>query len=327
MRRRRRMAAGLAFTLLTLQVLVAPAGATARSEHDRIVAYWTEGRMKSAIPRDLARDASGRIQPRARPGTGGGVTGASWRNGGPVLDKTGKVYFVMGGSAYVCSGSVINDQGRNGSSMVLTAGHCAIDETNATFATNWLFIPNFDGSPTFTCADTVYGCWTAQALVVHYGYAHAGSFDTQATTHDWAFAVVGPGGKSSSQLDTTVGDYPIRFSGTTAGDRLAAFGYPAAGKYKGKDLTYCAGNIFTDAWNEDLTWGMGCTMTGGSSGGPWFFGLNESDGTGGTVSSLTSYGYSGVKNLYGPMFNAQTQATYNAARTTTSNTIVGTAAP
>ena len=80
----------------------------------------------------------------------------------------------------------------------------------------------------------------------------AGSFNTQATLHDFAFAVVGPGGKSgTAQLDTTVGSFPITFSGDFSGQKLYAFGYPAAGKYHGNDLVYCAGNVFTDEFNGD----------------------------------------------------------------------------
>ena len=55
-----------------------------------------------------------------------------------------------------------HDGGRPGYSMVLTAGHCAIDETNGQFATNWMFIPAFDSAPTYTCSASLpYGCWTA----------------------------------------------------------------------------------------------------------------------------------------------------------------------
>jgi hypothetical protein len=214
---------------------------------------------------------------------------------------------------------------------VLTAGHCAVDETNGAFATNWMFMPDWDAQPaTFStaCSGTLYGCWTATALVVHYGFAHAGGFNEQATTHDWAFAVVGDGGKNNSQLDA-LGAFGIQFSGVSSGNRLAAFGYPAGGKYSpGNDLTYCAGAIFQDQYNANKTWGMPCDMTGGSSGGPWLAGFNESDGSGGTASSLNSYGYTQgflKNNMYGPKFNANTQATFTAAKTANSNTVVGTA--
>jgi hypothetical protein len=330
--------------LLLLAIAAAPVAAApparadaARAEHERIVRFWTPERMASAKPRDFVRTPTGfkpAAKPEKPPGGGGGggsaVTGAAWTKGGPVADRVGKVYFTMGGSSYQCSGSVAND-GREGFSLVLTAAHCAYDEVATAFASNWIFIPawgqqsvGFQGVDCTRYDATVYGCWTAQALVVHHGYASAGSFNTQATTHDFAFAVVGPGGKSrTAHLDGAVGSYPISFDPLQTGWRAAAFGYPAAGKYKGNTLTYCAGPTITDAYNGNLTWGVGCDMTGGSSGGPWFNGLNETNGSGGTLSSLNSYGYSGIRNMYGPRFNATTQAVYNAANSATSNTIVG----
>ncbi len=316
----------LVLGLATIPISVAPAMARDldRSGHDRVVSHWTAERLASATPRDFVRDAKRGFRPAARPGGGGGgsVTGVSWTKGGQILKASGKVYFEMGTSAYVCSGAVAND-GRTGYSLVLTAAHCAYDEAAREFATNWLFIPEFDGAPTFTCSSTIHGCWTASALVVHDGYASAGGFNTQATVHDFAFAVVGPGGRSgSAQLDATVGSFPIAFSGVSIGDKLYAFGYPAAGKYKGKDLTYCAGPIFEDSNNQDLTWGMACGMTGGSSGGPWLSTFSETTGSG-TLSSVNSYGYSGVRNMYGPKFGSTTQSVHSAADTATGNTVVG----
>ena len=63
------------------------------------------------------------------------------------LRASGKVWFEMGTDAYICSGAVVHDT-RSDYSLVLTAGHCAYDETNRAFATNWMFIPQFDSNPT-----------------------------------------------------------------------------------------------------------------------------------------------------------------------------------
>ena len=209
---------------------------------------------------------------------------------------------------------------------MLTAGHCVWDSKKG-FVTNWMFVPDFDAQPVGgyppACNNTAYGCWTAAALVVHNGFASQRNFTSQATQYDWGFAVVGPGGKSgSAQLDSTVGSYPIQYSGVSSGDRLAAFGYPAAAPYDGTDLVYCAGSIFQDANNANSTWGMKCDMTGGSSGGPWLDGLDEANGNGGTLSSVNSYRYSGGDSMYGPKFNTSTQATYNAANGAVLNTVV-----
>ena len=312
----------LVVALVVLPSLAAPAlaGDPARARHNAIVAHWTEARLKAATPRDFKLHSVRSPGGKKKPVGGGTVVGASWTKGGAILHASGKVYFEMAGSGWVCSGTAARDT-RTGYSLVLTAGHCAYDETNGGFATNWLFIPEFDSAPTFTCASTTWGCWTAQALVVNSGFATAGSFNTQATVNDFAFAVVGPGGKSGGQLDVAAGSLPIAFGGVSAGNVLDAFGYPAAGKYHGNDLTYCAGPISQDVFNQNLTWGMDCDMTGGSSGGPWLSSFSEATGSG-TLSSLNSYGYSGIRAMYGPKFNASTQSVYNAADGATSNTIV-----
>jgi len=326
MRNRVVFAAMLVLAISPVLATTAMAKDPAHLKHERTVAYWTSARIAAATPRDFVRSGHA-FRPAAKPikpppgGGGSAVTGASWTRGGDIIEGTGKVVFTMGGGDYICSGTTTRDQ-RTGASIVLTAGHCAYDETARAFATNWMFIPNFDASPTYTCSATKWGCWTATALVVHDGYASAGSFNTQATAHDWAFAVVGTGGKTNQHLDSKVPSFGISFGTVSAGDRLAAFGYPAAGKYHGSDLTYCAGTVFTDTANSNLTWGMGCDMTGGSSGGPWLEGISETTGNGGLLSSLNSYGYSGVRNMYGPKFNANTSATWTRAQSATGNTIV-----
>ena len=147
----RRLALGAILVLVALP-MAAPVAAKdpAKAEHERIVAYWTPARMQSAIPRDFVK-AGDKFEPRARPGGdgggGGAVTGASWTQGGPILARSGKVFFTLSGVRYVCSGSVASDS-RSGFSLVLTAGHCAYDEVARKFATNWMFYPAWDTNPT-----------------------------------------------------------------------------------------------------------------------------------------------------------------------------------
>ncbi|CAN5548272.1 peptidase [soil metagenome] len=309
------------------------AAAKARAEHARVIAYWTAERIANAKPRDFVRTAAGTFKPAAKPdnpgskpggggGGGGGTTtvvkGASWTGGGPVVDRTGKVLFTMGGGNYVCSASGVADS-RNGFSLILTAAHCAYDEVANAFATNWIYVPSFDTAPTFTCAQSAYGCWTTAGggLVVHSGYTTAGGFNTQATIHDFAIAFVGPGGKNGTTLLESLGTYGISYPAISTGGSVHAFGYPAAGKYKGRDLTYCAGPTFNDQYNEGKTWGIACNMTGGSSGGPWLADFTQSGG--GTLTSLNSYGYSGLSNMYGPKFNLATKAVFDTANASATN--------
>jgi hypothetical protein len=313
-------AALLTILALLLPLAVAPVAArdpqaSAKAEQQRIADYWTAERIAGAKPRDFIRTSDGKFVPKAKPGSGG--TGASWTGGGTVVGRTGKVLFTMDGSNWVCSASAVND-GRSDYSLILTAGHCAYDETNGGFATNWTYVPSYDTSPTFTCANTTYGCWMAQGLVVDSGFATAGGFNTQATVHDFAIAIVGAG-TNGTQLDASPrGSYKILYPAISTGGTVHAFGYPAAGRYHGSDLTYCTGPTFNDANNANKTWGIACNMTGGSSGGPWL----ATFATDPTLTSLNSYGYSGLSNMYGPKFNSNTLAVFNRADSTTGNSVV-----
>jgi hypothetical protein len=303
------------------------------AHHAKVVKYWTPERIKNAKPRDFVFDqAKGTYKPAAKPAPpsgGGTVTGASWTGAGDILKGTGRVLFTLGGSDYICSGSVVAES-NTGRSIVLTAGHCASENDGTTKATNWMFIPSFDTAPTYTCAQTTHGCWVADAIFGDAAFLNAGGFNNTAVQHDWAFAVVSTGGKTATsglQLDTTVGvKFPIAFSGVNPGDTLSAFGYPAAGRYKGNDLTFCRGSIGQDAQTSSTTWSMPCNMTGGSSGGPWVSTSNTATYAQGvtTLRSLNSYGYSGVSNMYGPKFNGNAQAVYNAAVNDPTNAPAGT---
>ncbi|HSG86501.1 MAG TPA: trypsin-like peptidase domain-containing protein, partial [Candidatus Limnocylindrales bacterium] len=240
---------------------------------------------------------------------------------GAILKGTGRVFFVMAPFLYSCSGTVVQD-GRAGYSLVLTAGHCVSDKGK--FATQWIFIPEYDSNPIEygDCGNSKYGCWTAQALFVHENFASQKRFNDTAVIHDFAFALMGPGGKSgTASLETTVGSFPIAFSGPTTGTTLSAFGYPASSPYDGLQLTYCRGPIGQDPGTGNATWSMACDMTGGSSGGPWVSGDPLTNSA--TLRSLNSYGYSGVDNMYGPKFGSRAQAVYDAANgTATSDTRV-----
>ncbi len=218
---RTRAAIAIISMAVLLPLAAAPAAArdTAKAEHDRTIAYWTKDRIANAIPRDFQRSGSAyKLNPNAKPVRpptgGGGVTGASWTStSDPILARSGRVVFTMGGGDWICSGAVVDDGNRAGSSMVLTAGHCAIDETTGQFATHWTFIPAFDTAPTYDCARR--RCRTAAGRRRRSSSTRSSRpparSTTPAVTNDWAFAIVGPGGKSgNAQLDTTVGSLSDR---------------------------------------------------------------------------------------------------------------------
>lgn len=241
-----RVLRGLAAFVLALAItgLANPAGAARptadpRSEHQRIVDFWTPDRVAHAIPREVAYDpATGRfelaraggIATKGRPGGGGGgggttsglgtTTGTWWHDIDANLDRTvaratGKVLFEMGNYLYTCSATVVTE-GASDRSLVLTAGHCAYDWVTG-FAENWIFVPDYESDPAASLgtdqngdgyldhADLTslcgagLGCWTASALVVHDGFVAAGDFNVNAILNDFAFAVVEQGGLTNQQ--------------------------------------------------------------------------------------------------------------------------------
>lgn len=344
--------AALVSGLLAGTASAAPGG-EGQSEHERVVDFWTHARVAQAVPRHIVFEPGPGFVPVAKPpdtpgnggGNGGGggddgdsslVTGESWTSGGLVSQATGKVLFALDGSYYVCSASVVVDPDDThtapADSLVLTAGHCAHDQTTDGFASNWVFIPAYDEAPAplttnqSFCADTKYGCWSASALTVHDGFVSAGGFNDQAVVHDFAVATVGSGGKGGTDLEATVGAQGIAFADVET-ETTYAFGYPAAQKYKGNDLVYCAGPVGTDPNTGGTTYRIECDMTGGSSGGPWLTPFTDSEGASdhgaGTLSSLNSYGYRGDSGMYGPKFNTDTAAVYDAANGATEDTVVG----
>lgn len=298
------------------------------SEHDRITQFWTTDKIAKAKPRDYVFDfVKGDFKlTNAREKSVMKPLGTTWSTQGDVVHTTGKVYFTMGKAYYTCTGTVIDDTASD-RSIVLTAAHCAYDDlyTHA-YATNWMFVPDFSSSFTKLngkgefCQKTSKGCWTAEHFLIPYDYADRADYDEDAVLHDYAFITVGLGGKSNAHLDATVGGNPIVFTTKTVGTATSAFGYPGALKFSGKALKYCQGALALDRYNGYESYKVPCQLSGASAGGPWFasFANNGSD----AVFSLNSYRYLGLKAMHGPIFGAETEATYNAALTATSNAMV-----
>ena len=316
--------------MLTVAPTTNAKGRTPVSPNDWVLQFWTNKRVAAAVPRDFeVNPRTGRVSLRGKPTNPDVVTGASWTGGGVVAESTGKVFFSLGTSYYSCSASVVTDAVPT-RSIIVTAGHCAYDETNNQFAENWIFVPAYDANPaSFNpdgqfCESTTYGCWVAQSLVVSDEFASATIFNATAAQHDYAFVVVGNGGKSNSQLDALVGTQSLQTNGLVEFETETwIFGYPSAGKYKGKDLVYCRNLLSYDGrygvdWS---TYELGCGMTAGSSGGPWFrqFSVTAPTAGMGVVFSVTSYSYGGTKYLYGPVLGAEAAGMMQIAATTNSN--------
>jgi len=304
--------------LVTAALTAAPVGATssdqgaaARSEHQRIVDFWTAERRAEARPADILLPGP-KAKPEGvgngKPGSGGGgddggtagtVTGAKWADtSADVAQTTGKVYFQQGSWLYVCSGSVVDS---SFGSVVLTAGHCVHDGDGGSFHSNWIFYPGYDSGA------KPYGEWTATDLFTTTGWASSGDFDDDA-----GFAAVtnGTSTRLEAEFDSGVDIPTVGFTASTFDVTYASFGYPAAKKYKGGDLVWCQGPV-THGLDGGDSLVMACDMTGGSSGGPWYrdFANGSTE-----INSLNSYGYQSFQGyMFGPVFGSAEQAAFNGA--------------
>lgn len=287
--------------------------ATTRAEHDRIVKYWTRARMRSAVPADVlvaGRDKSSAgdtiatgaptvVRPQAKPSKpSGGQGGEYYTGGGLVVQTTGKVFFTLDGTDYVCSGSSVT--GTN-DDLVLTAGHC-LNEGPGAYATNWAFVPAYDDGA------RPYGTFTARLLVTTTQWAERGDFD-----YDVGFAVVNPVG--GVDLADTVGTQGIGFN-LPRGEYMYAFGYPHASPYDGSDIAWCHGQTIQDTYGGSQAQGLLCNLTGGSSGGPWFRAYDTSTGVG-TTNSVNSFKYRGGRlrdYMWGPYFGSVARDLHGSAQ-------------
>ncbi len=258
------------------------AAATTKAQQARVIDYWTPARMRAAIPREA------KINPKAKGSKPGGGGGSAKAVAVPVDSREGKVFFTMGGSNYVCSGTATTSTNAD---VVTTAGHC-LNEGPGAYATNFAFVPAYlDGN-------RPYGTWAAETLLTTSQWANSGDFN-----HDVGFAVMAEN-SSGQSLTGVASSYPIDFN---LGYELSfdAYGYPAATPYDGQSLWKCSGVAGVDT-RGTTDHRLPCSMTGGSSGGGWI--------TRGTLNSVNSFGYRGEKDvMYGPYFGNVEQSVYNAA--------------
>jgi len=254
--------------------------------HAKVVGYWTQARMKNAIPAD-------RRLPLAKPGSGGGTStsAASTEVPLPYPSAHGKVFFSDGGSNYVCSGTAVSSVNQ---SVVWTAGHC-VNEGAGGFYTNFMFVPAYrDGT-------APYGKFAASTLLTTSAWQASREWGV-----DLGAAVVGP--VAGQTLAQTVDERVLAFnSARVQGYKL--YGYPAAKKFSGQRLRVCNTSWLMNDSALPPTMGVGCDMTGGSSGGGWVT-------SSGAVASVVSYGYSSLRNvLFGPHMETEAQQLLATAET------------
>jgi V8-like Glu-specific endopeptidase len=279
------------------------AGYAGRTAAD-VERYWTQDRMRNATPANLTIGSAG---PRgaAASRSSSTVPFTSYEVTDTVSYPNrvhGKVFFTRPGAGnFVCSGTVVDAPNQ---ATVITAGHCVYDA--GVWSTNFAFAPGYGHYAGTVTAP--YGVWAATGEAAPTPWV-----DSRNVKFDVGAAVVARDPLKRT-LESVVGARSIAFSRATS-QPFRSFGYPAvattAHSFDGTRLWACDSSppISDDSVGGQGTapLGIGCDMTGGSSGGGWVT-------AGGAVNGVNSYRYVSQPNLmYGPYFGSTIEALYDFA--------------
>ncbi|WP_406430046.1 trypsin-like serine peptidase [Streptomyces sp. NBC_01589] len=239
--------------------------------------------------------------------------------------ESGKLFFDGPEGSMVCSATVVKDPAHPGkSNMVWTAGHCVHAGKKGGWYRNIAFVPSYNNSG-LSIAElqnapkeqiAPYGVWWGQwAQTSDQWIADGGPTGGQGAPYDFAVLHVAPEkGATGKSLEETVGAaLPVDFNAPAVPriDSMTATGFPAAPPYDGQKLLQCKdkpGRL--SLTKEDPTmYRVGCTMTGGSSGGGWV--AAGQDGKPALVSN-TSIGPVTAGWLAGPRLGKEAKGVYDA---------------
>jgi V8-like Glu-specific endopeptidase len=200
----------------------------------------------------------------------------------------GKLFMFEGSTpTYVCSGTVVNSASKN---VVWTAGHC-VHEGGPTgeFFDAYAFVPGRRNS------SNPFDVWFAELAVTTSQWATSTNEDV-AFKHDvGALALERVDGE---EIADVVGARGIRFN-QSPHQLYDSFGYPAEDPFDGEKLWVCDSDPGILLGSGSLAFmGIGCDMTGGSSGGGWIV-------DGGFVQSVNSFGIVNNPQYEETMFGPQ----------------------
>ncbi|MFI9823870.1 trypsin-like serine peptidase [Streptomyces sp. NPDC052013] len=287
-----------------------------------IEGLWKPDRMKSAKEADKTistKDASadqGVSDPEPAPVTAVAEKTPYHENAAPV----GKVFFDSPEGPSVCSGTVIKDVNHPGkSNLVWTAGHCVHAGGNGGWYRNLVFVPAYNdlgkSEADLTNANPTeiapYGNWWADWASTSNGWIQGGSETGGAgAAYDYAVLHVKPEQGTKSLEETVGAALDVDFSAPSAAEagKTGAWGYPAAPPYNGLQMFKCLDTPGRFSLSPSLPtmYRIGCTMTGGSSGGGWFRVLNGKT----VLVSNTSIGPTDNTWLAGPQLGRDAEALY-----------------
>ncbi|MFB6712556.1 trypsin-like serine peptidase [Streptomyces sp. NPDC056358] len=196
----------------------------------------------------------------------------------------GKVFFDSPEGSMVCSGTVVKDPKNPGrSNLVWTAGHCVHAGSEGGWYRNIVFVPAYNDKGRSAAAlesaqpreIAPYGAyWADWATTSGEWLADGGPTGGEGAPYDYAVLHVKPE-RGTKSLEESVGNaLPVDFDAPEILriSAMGAWGYPAAPPYDGLIMHKCVdrpGRLSINPSTPTM-YRIGCTMTGGSSGGGWF---------------------------------------------------------
>lgn len=272
--------------------LAVPRGQTREEYLQSIIDYWTPERMASAKPLDPVIHSEkeffqSNVQPKKERATT--ILTDSDLLPGMVLGKphiAGKVYFVLNGSNYLCSGSVVNADNRD---TVVTAGHCVFEYERKIWASKWTFVPKY------ASGSRPMGSFTMRKMATKSRWMNNRDFN-----HDVGIVLMNTN-ERGEHIQDVAGGLGITLDPPRQGYTYS-FGYPK-NLNNGEIVSNCTGLPLSPTFVSGFTGlQLSCRMTGGSSGGPWIHEYNVNTRQGQQV-SVNSFIMSNRPNyLFGPYF-------------------------
>ncbi|WDN57435.1 trypsin-like peptidase domain-containing protein (plasmid) [Streptomyces clavuligerus] len=247
-------------------------------ERRAALAHWTPARIK-AVGKSVDLGPTG---PKTKP----------WR--GTPLKTVGRLFFVNANGADTwCSGTAVNSANK---SVVMTAAHC-VRRGSSPYNTHMdmVFVPGYSKGA------QPHGAFAVRAAMTPRSWENDSVNDIAALTLDT--------GATGRRLTDVVGGHPIAFN-RPVGGTITALGYPASNPQLGEELLHCTGT----AKKEHGLQAIPCDMTGGSSGGPWFAGLDPATGTGTLVSVNSAGDAFQATKMYGELLKTMAKKVYDRAQ-------------
>ncbi|MFD7068097.1 trypsin-like serine peptidase [Streptomyces sp. NPDC059913] len=292
-----------------------------------IEGLWDPDRMRDAdkspeqpVDNDISGDA-GVTDPTPVPVRATGVA-TPYHDSAPA---SGKLLFDSPEGTMVCSATVVTDPAHPGkSNLVWTAGHCVHAGKKGGWYRNIAFVPSYnnEGMPTSALKKATkeqiapYGVWWGDwAQTSDQWISQGASSGGQGAPYDYAVLHVTPEkGAAGKSLEETVGSaLPVEFNAPAVPkiSAMTATGFPAAPPYDGQKAFQCQdrpGRLSLTAQDPTM-YRIGCSMTGGSSGGGWV--ATGQDGKPALVSN-TSIGPVTAGWLAGPRFGDVAKGIYES---------------